>query len=68
MKEVKAFRSYLMGEILVAYVPSTMVKDIFTQQEVSGRRCRWIDKIQEFNIDIQITILVREQGLAKLMP
>ena len=32
-----------------------------------GRRCRWINRIQEFNIDIQINKLVRGQGLAKLM-
>ncbi|XP_059075423.1 uncharacterized protein LOC131875342 [Cryptomeria japonica] len=37
------------------------------QSETTGRRCRWINKIQEFNIDIQITKLVRGTGLAKLM-
>ena len=42
-------------------------KDIFSQQEVSGRRCRWINRIHEFDIKIQITKLVRGQGLAKLM-
>lgn len=56
-----------MGATMVAYVPSVAVKDIFIQHEVSGRRCRLINKIQEFNIDIQITRLVRGQGLAKLM-
>ena len=35
--------------------------------ETTGRRCRWINQIQEFNIDVQITKLVRGQGLAKLM-
>lgn len=34
---------------------------------MSGRRCRWINRIHEFNIDIQITKLVRGQVLAKLM-
>lgn len=34
---------------------------------MSRRRCRWINKIQEFNIDVQITKLIRGQGLAKLM-
>ena len=56
-----------MGATVVAFVPTTAVKDIFSQQEVSGTRCRWINRIQEFNIDIQITKLVRGQGLAKLM-
>ena len=67
VKVVKAFRCYLVGAIVIAFVPSATLKDMFSQQEVSGRRCRWINRIQEFNIDIQITKLVRGQGLAKLM-
>lgn len=45
VKVVKAFRCYLVGAIVVAFVPSAAVKDIFSQQEVSGRRCRWINRI-----------------------
>lgn len=63
----KNFKTYLVGATVIAYVPILAVKDIFTQQEAMGRRCRWINKIQEFNIDIQITKLVRGQRLAKLM-
>ena len=59
VKGVKDFRFYLMGATIIAFVPTTAVKDIFSQQEVSGRRCRWINRIQEFNIDIQIKKLVR---------
>jgi hypothetical protein len=64
---MKYFRCYLVGATVIVFVPSAVVKDIFSQHEVSGRRCRWINMIQEFNIDIQITKLVRGQGLAKLM-
>lgn len=67
MKVVKAFRCYLVGVIVIAFVSNAVVKDIFSQQEVSGRRCRWINRIQEFDIEIQVTKLVRGQGLAKLM-
>lgn len=67
VKRVKAFRCYLMGATIITFVSSATVKDIFSQHEVSGRRCRWINRMQEFNIDIQITKLVRGQGLAKLM-
>ncbi len=67
VKVVKAFRCYLVGAIFITFVPSAAVKDIFSQQEVFGRRCRWINKIQEFNIEIYITKLVRGHGLAKLM-
>lgn len=67
VKAIKNFRPYFIGDTIVAYVPTTTVKDIFTQQETTGFWCRWINKIQEFNIDIQITKWVRGQGLAKLM-
>ena len=67
VKAIKAFRCYLMGATVIAYVPSAAIKDIFSQREVSGRWCRWINRIQEFNVDIQVTKLVRGQGLAKLM-
>ena len=48
-------------------IPNVAIKDIFRQSETTRRRYRWINQIQEFNIDIQITKLVRGQGLAKLM-
>ena len=67
VKAVKAFRCYLVEAKVVAYVPSAAVKDILVQQEVLGKRCRWINRIQEFNIDIQIKKLVRGLVLAKLM-
>ena len=67
VKVVKSFWPYLVGAEVIAYVPNAAVKDIFRQFETTGRRCCWINQIQEFNIDIQITNLVRGQGLAKLM-
>lgn len=66
VKAMKDFICYLVGATIIEFVPSVVVKDIFSQHEVSGRRCRWINKIQEFSIDIQITKLVRGQGLEKL--
>ena len=67
VKGVKDFRCYLMGGNIISFVPTTNIKDIFSQQEIYGRRCRWINRIWEFNIDIQITKFVRGQGLANLM-
>lgn len=67
VKDLKAFRCSLMGATVIAFVPSAVVNDIYSNQEVSGRRCRWINRIQEFNIEIQIINLVRGQGLSKLM-
>ena len=35
VKAVKAFRCYLVNATIVAFVPTTTVKDIFSQQEIS---------------------------------
>src|SRR5271156_1302278 len=59
VKAVKSFRPYLVGAKVLAYVPNAAVKDIFRQSEVTGRRCRWVNQIQEFDIEIQITKIIR---------
>ncbi|KAH9288893.1 hypothetical protein KI387_033010, partial [Taxus chinensis] len=35
--------------------------------EVSRKICRWVKKLQEYDMDIQTTNLVRGFGLAKLI-
>jgi len=45
VRTIKSFRPYLVGSYIIAYVPHAAVKDIFTQQEVTERRCRWINKL-----------------------
>lgn len=67
VKAIKVFRPYLVNAQIVANVPHAAVKDILSQSEVTGKRCRWISKIQEFDLEIKITKLVRGLGLAKLM-
>jgi len=52
---------------VVAYVPSTLVKDVLTQPDIDGKRAKWIAKFIEFNIEVKPTKLVKGQGLAKLM-
>lgn len=52
---------------MIAYVPSTSVKDVLTQPDVDGRRAKWIAKLIEFNIELKPAKLVKGQGLAQLM-
>ncbi|XP_059070867.1 uncharacterized protein LOC131860527 [Cryptomeria japonica] len=58
---------YLVNARVVAYVPHAVVKDILSQSEVIGKRCMWINRTQEFDLEIKITKLVRGIELAKLM-
>ena len=44
-----------------------MIKDIFTQPDSDGRRGSWLAKIQEFDLEVKPTKLVKGQGLARLL-
>jgi ribonuclease HI len=67
IKALKAFRIYILHSKVIAYVPSSSVKDVLTQPDIDGKRARWIAKMIEFNIEVKPTKLVKGQGLAKLL-
>eukprot|EP00253_Pinus_taeda_P029143 PITA_29143 len=52
---------------IIAYVPNATVKDVLVQSDVEGKRGKWIAKIQEYDLDIKPTKLVKGQGLAKML-
>lgn len=52
----------------MVYVPTVVAKSIFTQQDVVvNNQATWVSKVQEFDIDIKPSKLVRGQGLYKLI-
>jgi hypothetical protein len=67
IKSLKSFRIYILHSKVIAYVPSSSVKDVLTQPDIDGKRARWIAKLIEFNIEVKPTKLVKGQGLAKLL-
>ena len=67
VKATKVFEPYILSSKVVAYVPHTMVKYILSEMEISSKRCRWVNKLQEYDMDIQTTKLVRGLVLAKFM-
>jgi hypothetical protein len=67
VKSLKAFRVYVLHSKVIAYVPSTSVKDILIQHDIDRRRGKWIAKILEFDLEIKPTKLIKGQGLAKLL-
>jgi len=40
-------------------VPNAAVKDVLVQSDVEGKRGKWIAKIQEYDLDIKPTNLVK---------
>ncbi len=67
MKALKSFRVYILHAEIIAYVPSSAVRDILVQPDSEGKRGKWIVKILEYNIEIKPTKLIKGQGLARLL-
>jgi len=43
------------------------IKYILAQPNIDGKRIKWIAKLLEYDLDINPTKLVKDQGLAKLL-
>ena len=67
IKYLKTFIIYILHAKVIAYVPSTIVKDVLTQLDIDGKGAKWIAKLIEFDIDVKPTKLVKGLGLDKLM-
>lgn len=67
VKAVKNFHFYILNSHTIVLVPDTSVKSILTQQEFGTKRGNWIAKIQEYDLEIKPTKLVRGRGLCQLM-
>jgi hypothetical protein len=65
-KEVKHFRSYILKNHTKVIVPHASMRSLFTQQELGEWRGNWMIIIQEFDLEIKPTKIVRGQGLCKL--
>ena len=67
VKALKFFRIYFLHSKILAYVPTSAVKEILAQLDSEGKRGRWIAKVMEYDMDIKPTKLVKGQGLDKLL-
>jgi hypothetical protein len=67
VKSLKHFRVFIGYSKVIGYVPNPVVKDVLSQVEGLGSRGRWIAKIQEYDLEIKPTKLIKGQGLAKML-
>ena len=58
VKALKDYRVYILHSHTIAYVPSTVVKDIMSQ-DPDGKRGKWIATILEFDFEIKPTKLIK---------
>ena len=59
VKSLKHFRVYIRYSKIVGYVPHAAVKDILGQQDCLGDRGKWVFKIQEYDLEIKPTKLIK---------
>jgi hypothetical protein len=55
VKALKYFKIYVLQSEIIAYVPSSAVKEILVQPDCEGKRGNWITKILEYNLTINPT-------------
>ena len=63
VKALKAFMVYVLHSKIIAYVPSSSVKEILIQLDIDGKRSKWITSILEFDLEMKPTKMVKCQGL-----
>ena len=67
VRSLKHFRIYIGYSRIIAYVPHSAVKGILAEQDCLGPRGRWVSKIQEYDLEIKPTKLIKGQGLAQML-
>jgi hypothetical protein len=67
VKAVAHFRTYILSSHVIVYVPTSPVKMLLGQQLREGKWANWLEKIQEYDIEIKPLKIVRGKGLCKLI-
>jgi len=67
VKSLKHFKTYVGYSKIIYFVPHSVAKDILTQTDCLGTRAKWVTKIQEYDLEIRPTKLVKGQGLAQML-
>jgi hypothetical protein len=65
-KAFKHFRSYLLKSRMKVIVPYPAIRNLLVQKELGEKRANWVTSLQEYNLEITPTQIVRGQGLCKL--
>ncbi len=64
---MKAFKDYILHSKVMAYVPRSTIKDILVQEDIKGKRGKWVAKHLKNDFETKPTKLVKGQGLVKLL-
>ena len=66
-REVKHFQPYLLKSRTKLVVPYPVVRNLFVQKDLGDKRATWMKSLQEYNIEIKPSSVVRGKGICKLV-
>jgi hypothetical protein len=50
VKVLKSCRYYILQSKIIAYVPTSAIKEILIQSDIEGRMGKWITKLQDYDL------------------
>ena len=65
-KAVKHFHPYLLKSRTKVIVPYPSVRNLLVQKDLGEKRAPWMTALQEYDLDIKPSTVVKGQGLCKL--
>jgi hypothetical protein len=66
-KVVKHFRPFLLKSKTKVIVPYLAVRNLLVQRDLAEKRANWITDLQEYDLEIKPTKIVKGKGLCKLV-
>lgn len=66
-KSIKHFRPVLLKTHTKVIVPFSAMRQLLVQREVGEKRAKWITSLQEYDLDIKPTKIIRAQGFYRLL-
>jgi len=67
VKSLNHFKSYVGYSRIVSFTPHPTAKDILSQHDCLGTSGKWVSKIQECDLEIKPTKIIKGQVLANLI-
>jgi hypothetical protein len=66
-EEIKQFRSYILKNHTKFIVPHLEVRSLFVKKELGERQGNWMMNLQEYDLELKPTNIVKFQGFCKLV-
>jgi len=66
-KYIKQFRPYILKNHTKVIVPHPDVRSLFVQRELGERQGNWMAVLQQYDLDLKPTNIMKGQGLCKLV-